>query len=148
MTNTTNIRHIVLVEDSADDHDTVREAMHLFGLPTRLSRVSNGDECMALLLRQADGERPALVLMDLNTVSTDGRESLRLIKADPMLQAIPVVIVTASANPRDVNFCYQCGANAYHVKPVRYPEHLQMLAGLLKYWLVDVTTPTAPANSP
>ena len=145
MTKTRDTRHIVLVEDSADDHDTVREALHLFGLPTRLIRVNNGDECMALL-RQADAERPALVLMDLNTASTDGREALRLIKADPLLQAIPVVIVTASANPRDVDFCYQCGANAYHVKPVRYPEHLQMLAGLLRYWLVDATTPSAPAT--
>ena len=147
MSHIVNIRHIVLVEDSADDHDTVREALQLFGQPTRLSRVSNGDECMALL-RHADADRPALVLMDLNTASTDGREALRLIKADPLLQAIPVVIVTASANPRDVDFCYQCGANAYHVKPVRYPEHLRMLAGLLTYWLVDVTTPSAPATSP
>lgn len=147
MTITLDTLHIVLVEDSADDHDTVREALQVFNLPTRLSRVNNGDECIALL-RRADVPRPALVLMDLNTASTDGREALRLIKTDPMLQAIPVVIVTASANPRDVDFCYGCGANAYHVKPVRYPEHLQMLAGLLKYWLVDVIPPNAPATSP
>ena len=77
MTITLNTRHIVLVEDSADDHDTVREALQQFSLPTRLSRVSNGDACMALLQR-ADVQRPALVLMDLNTASTDGREALRL----------------------------------------------------------------------
>ena len=147
MTISLDTRHIVLVEDSADDHDTVREALQVFKLPTRLSRVNNGDECMALL-KGADVPRPALILMDLNTASTDGREALRLIKTDPLLQAIPVVVVTASANPRDVDFCYQCGANAYHVKPVRYPDHLQMLAGLLKYWLVDVTPSTAPAASP
>ncbi len=147
MTITLNTRHIVLVEDSADDHDTVREALQQFSLPTRLSRVSNGDACMALLQR-ADVQRPALVLMDLNTASTDGREALRLIKTDPLLQTIPVVVVTASANPRDVDFCYRCGANAYHVKPVRYPEHLQMLAGLLQYWLADVTSTTTPAASP
>ncbi len=147
MTITLNTRHIVLVEDSADDHDTVRDALQQFSLPTRLSRVNNGDECLALLQR-ADVQRPALVLMDLNTASTDGREALRLIKTDPLLQTIPVVVVTASANPRDVDFCYRFGANAYHVKPVRYPDHLQMLAGLLKYWLADVTSSTAPAASP
>lgn len=147
MTITLNTRHIVLVEDSADDHDTVRDALQQFSLPTRLSRVNNGDECLALLQR-ADVQRPALVLMDLNTDSTDGREALRLIKTDPLLQTIPVVVVTASANPRDVDYCYRCGANAYHVKPVRYPDHLQMLAGLLKYWLVDVTPSTEPAASP
>ena len=147
MTISLNTLHIVLVEDSADDYDTVREALQVFNLPTRLSRVNNGDECMTLL-KGANAQRPALILMDLNTASTDGREALRLIKTDPLLQAIPVVIVTASANPRDVDFCFQCGANAYHVKPVRYPDHLQMLAGLLKYWLVDVTTSTAPAAPP
>ena len=131
MTLTTGTPYIVLVEDSDDDFDTVLKAVRLSGLPANLRRVNNGDDCMALV-RRADAERPALVLMDLNTASTDGREALRQIKADPLLQAIPVVIVTASANPRDVDFCYQCGANAYHVKPVCYPDHLQMLAGLLK----------------
>ena len=159
MSITRDIPHIVLVEDSDDDHDTVREAVRLSGLSARLGRVgrlsrlsrltrmSNGDECLALL-RHADTERPMLVLMDLSTPGTDGREALREIKADPLLKTIPVVVVTASANPRDVNFCYGCGANAYHVKPVRYPEHLQMLAGLLKYWLVDVLRPAAPEVSP
>ena len=147
MTTTRDTQHIVLVEDSDDDHDTVREALRLSGLPTRLSRASNGDECLALL-RRSGAEWPTFVMMDLSTPGTDGREALRQIKADPLLRAIPVVVVTASANPRDVDFCYQCGANAYHVKPVRYPDHLQMLSGLLKYWLVDVLTSTAPATSP
>ena len=147
MTITTDTLHIVLVEDSDDDHDTVREAVRLSGLATRLSRVSDGDACLALL-RRADTVRPALVLMDLSTPGADGREALREIKADPLLKTIAVVVVTASANPRDVDFCYGCGANAYHVKPVRYPEHLQMLARLLKYWLVDVLKPTAPGVSP
>ena len=138
--------HIVLVEDSDEDHDTVREAVRLSGLPARLRRVSNGDECLELL-RHADAERPAFVMMDLNTPSTDGREALRQIKADPQLRAIPVVVVTTSTNPRDVDFCYQCGANAYHVKPMRYPDHLQLLARLLDYWLVDVLKPSAQGVS-
>jgi len=147
MSITRDILHIVLVEDSDDDQDTVREALRLSGLSTHLSRASSGDACLALL-RHAATERPALVLMDLSTPGADGREALRQIKADPLLKTIPVVVVTASANPRDVDFCYGCGANAYHVKPVRYPEHLQMLAGLLKYWLVDVLRPTAAEVAP
>ena len=147
MTITLDTPHIVLVEDSDDDHDTVREAVRLSGLPASLRRVSNGDECLALLRRGA-AERPAFVMMDLNTPSTDGRETLRQIKADPLLKAIPVVVVTTSANPRDVDFCYQCGANAYHVKPTRYPEHLQMLTGLFDYWLVEVLKPTTHGVAP
>ena len=108
MTITRDTRQIVLVGDSDEDHDAVREAVRLSGLPASLRRVSNGDECLALL-RRASTERPAFVMMDLNTFSTDGREALRQIKADPLLKVIPVVVVTTSANPRDVDYCYQCG---------------------------------------
>ncbi len=142
--------HILLLEDSDDDYDTVREAVRLFGLsgpPARLHRVSNGDACLTLLRRGA-AERPALLMLDLNTPSTDGREALRQIKADPLLKTIPVAVLTTSANPVDVALCYQYGVNAYHVKPMRYPEHLQLLAGLLKYWLVDVLQPTSPGVAP
>lgn len=145
MTLTRNTQHIVLVEDSDDDFDTVREAVRLSGLPASLRRVSNGDECVALL-RGSNAERPAFVMMDLNTSGTDGREALRQIKADPQLKTIPVAVVTTSANPRDVDLCYQYGANAYHVKPVRYPDHLQMLTQVLEYWLVGVLKP--PVSKP
>jgi CheY-like chemotaxis protein len=147
MTIATDTPHIVLVEDSEDDFETVLEAVRLSGRPANLRRVSNGDECLALL-RCGDTSRPTFVMLDLNTSSTDGREALRQIKADPLLKAIPVVVVTTSVNPRDVDFCYQCGANAYHVKPVSYPEHLQMLTGLLDYWLVDVIKPNAHRLAP
>ncbi len=147
MTITQDAPHIVLVEDSDDDFDTVLEAVRLSGLPANLRRVSNGDECLALL-RRGGAERPAFVMMDLNTAGTDGRGTLRQIKADPLLRAVPVVVVTTSASPRDVDYCYQCGANAYHVKPISYPEHLQMLTELLQYWLVKVLKPTARRLTP
>ena len=147
MTITGNTQHIVLVEDSDDDFDTVREAVRLSGLPASLRRVINGDECMALL-RLDNAERPVLVMMDLNMCSTDGRDALRQIKADPQLKSIPVAVVTTSANPRDVDLCYRYGANAYHVKPVRYTDHLQMLTQMLEYWLVGVLKPTASKPSP
>ena len=61
---------------------------------------------------------------------------------------VPVVVVTTSARPRDADCCYQCGANAQHVEPFSYPQHLQMLTELLKYWLVKVLRPTAQRLAP
>jgi len=147
MTGTMDNQHIVLVEDSDDDYDTVCEALRRSGLPASLRRVNNGDECLALL-RSADGIWPAFIMMDLNTPGTDGREALRQIKADPVFKTVPVAVVTTSSNPRDVDACYHYGANAYHVKPVRYPEHLRMLTQVLDYWLVGVLKVTAPKASP
>ena len=72
-----------------------------------------------------------------------------MIKANPVLRTIPVVVVvTTSANPRDVDFCYSHGANAHHVKPVRYPDHLHVLTKLLEYWRVVVSKPALQKTPP
>ena len=46
-----------------------------------------------------------------------------------------MVVLSASANPRDLQFCYAQGANAYHVKPVDHALHLKMLQAVFAYWL-------------
>ena len=130
----------LLVEDSDEDADTVAEAFRRCGIPGRLQRVSNGDDCLTLL-RRAAAPLPALVLMDLSTPGTDGRDALRQIKEDIKLKIVPVVITTASANTRDLEFCYSVGANAYHVKPVSHPQHLDAMTTVLQYWLGAVTLP-------
>ena len=53
------------------------------------------------------------------------------------------MVLTTSANPKDVAFCYQAGAKAYHVKPVRHDQYLLLLRSLMHYWLDSVTLPTA-----
>ena len=93
-------------------------------------------------------ERPAFVMTELNTPSSDGREALRQIKADGRLKAIAVVVDTTSANPDDATYCCQRGANAHHVKPVSCHYRLQMLTARFDLWLVDVIKPTAQRRSP
>lgn len=131
----------LLVEDSDEDADTFGEALRQSGISVELERVCSGDACMAVL-RAPSARRPALILMDLNTPRVDGREALRMIKSDPTLTSIPIVILSTSANPRDLDFCYEAGANAYHIKPVRYPDHLRAMIKLLDYWLTEVTLPS------
>jgi CheY-like chemotaxis protein len=133
---------VVVVEDSDEDFDTVREAVGKAGLAVELTRVPTGGECL-LLLRGPTPLQPSLVLMDLNTPGTDGRETLAVIKGDPELRSYPVVVFSTSANPKDLSFCYDRGANAYHVKPVRYPDHLRLVGDLLTYWLTRVALPAA-----
>lgn len=134
----------MLVEDSDEDADTVEEAFRRCGIPARLQRATNGDECLALLRGTSGARPPALVLMDLNMPGMDGRETLRQIKEDATLKGVPVVIFSTSANPRDLAFCYGAGANAYHVKPVSHPHHLDAMTKVLQYWLGAVTLPTYP----
>lgn len=139
---------IIVVEDSDEDFDTFEEAVCRSGLVTTVCRANTGGDLLALL-RGATPTRPALVLMDLNTSGTDGRQALEAIKIDPGLRSCPVVVFSTSASAKDVAFCYEAGANAYHVKPVRYPEHVQAIIDLLSYWLTRaVLSPAVYARRP
>jgi CheY-like chemotaxis protein len=128
---------VIVVEDSDEDFDTIAQAISAAGLSVDVRRVSTGGDCLDLL-RGPLRVRPALVLMDLNTPGTDGREALETIKADPALKGYPVVVFSTSGNPKDIASSYLAGANAYHVKPVRHSEHLQAVSELLTYWLARV----------
>lgn len=133
---------LVVVEDSDEDFDTLVEAAAAVGTPHTIRRAASGGDCLAMLRTETDVHLPtlpALILMDLNSHGVDGRDALVAIKNDPILREIPLVVLTTSANPKDVAFCYQAGANAYHVKPVRHEQYLQLLRSLLNYWLASVT---------
>ncbi len=134
---------ILVVEDSDEDFDTVRDAARRAALPQEIRRATTGDAALGLL---ADWERenqalPALVLLDLNTPGGDGREVLRAVRENPRLRALPLVVLSTSDNPRDLDFCYTSGANAYHTKPVGYPAHLAVLQQIFHYWLTAVSLP-------
>jgi len=136
-------RVILIVEDADEDFDTACEALLKIGVAHEVHRAMTGDECRALL--RGDGTerplRPALVIMDLKTPGTDGRDALAELKADPTLEAIPVVVFSTSGSAKDIAFCYASGANAYHVKPVRYPDHVNLLVDVMTYWLRHVALP-------
>ena len=135
---------VLVVEDSDEDFETVMTAARMAGIGHEVRRAVSGDDC--LLLLRGTPERPplqaALVLLDLNTPHGDGRYALEQMYAVARLRAIPVVVVSTSSNPRDVDFCYTFGANAYHVKPVSHAEHLEVLRSVFAYWLGSVVLPT------
>jgi len=133
---------LVVIEDSDEDFDTFAEGVRQSGVTAEVRRATTGDAGLAMLRELAPG-RQVLVLMDLNTPATDGRAALAEIKADPALRTIPVIVFSTSANPKDIGLCYAAGANAYHVKPVRYPDHLQLVVVLTSYWINSVALATA-----
>ena len=133
---------LLVVADSNEDFDTVAEATKRSGVAAEVRRAMTGEAALTLL-RELAPDRSVVVLMDLNTPGIDGREALAALKTDPALKATPVIVFSTSANPKDVGFCYAAGANAYHVKPVRYPDHLQLVIDLVNYWCGRVALPAA-----
>jgi two-component system response regulator len=129
----------MVVEDSDEDFATVVEACTSANLGCVIRRAHSGDECLAML--RAEAARHAFVLLDLNTPGMDGRDAVAEIRADDRLASLPVIVLSTSDNPRDVDGCYARGANAYHVKPMMYVEHLRLVRELLHYWLDAVVLP-------
>lgn len=136
-------RPILVLEDSDEDFATVQDAARHAELPHPIVRASSGDECLRLLRPHTQNREvaPLLVLLDLNTSGDDGRDTLYQIRQNGALKTLPLIVLSASKNPRDLQFCYASGANAYHVKPVEHAQHLQLLQRIFAYWLGCVVHP-------
>jgi CheY-like chemotaxis protein len=134
---------ILVVEDSDEDFDTLHEGAQQLGLSQRLIRARTGGECIALLSKSDSHSklRPSLVLLDLNTPGVDGREALASLRDESAPWMFPIVVLTTSADPRDLSYCYARGANALHIKPVRYTEHRDLVVSMLMYWTERVALP-------
>jgi CheY-like chemotaxis protein len=142
-------RHILLVEDSDVDYETVLRAFRKGNLHNPVVRCEDGDDALDYLYRRnrfaAPGAapRPALVLLDLNLPGTDGREVLEEMKSDETLKDIPVIVMTTSSDQRDVERCYKFGANSYVAKPVSFEGYMEAVKRLHGYWFDTVLLPDA-----
>jgi CheY-like chemotaxis protein len=141
-----HLRHLLVVEDSDEDFATVQDAARRSGRLHPIVRAASGGDCMRQLRLCQEGPRsrdtlPLLLLLDLNLPGDDGRDVLRQVRGDGGFGTLPVVVLSASANPRDLQFCYANGANAYHVKPVVHALHLKVLQEIFDYWLGSAVLP-------
>lgn len=130
---------ILIVEDSDDDYEATLRAFKKANLHNPVSRCASGHEALDFLNRQGEYKdaphpRPGLILLDLNMPGLDGRSTLRLIKENDELKRIPVIILTTSSDERDVEACYQMGANTYVQKPVDFDGLIEAIVRLKEYW--------------
>src|SRR5262249_58387567 len=118
---------VLLAEDSARDIELTLEALEQNHLANEVVVTRDGAEAWDYLNRSgAFADRPpgnpAVVLLDLKMPKMDGLEVLRLMRENPALRSIPVVMLTSSSEERDVVQSYELGVNAYVVKPVAFEE--------------------------
>jgi len=128
---------ILVVDDNDDDVLLLRESLRDQPAVNVLHAVRDGEEAMAFLRRQApftDAPRPGLVLLDINMPKMNGFEVLHEMKIDPLLRAIPVVMLTTSNREADVLTAYTGGACSYVSKPVSFDRLKQMAAHFVRYW--------------
>ncbi|MCL4522570.1 MAG: response regulator [Acidobacteria bacterium] len=145
---------ILLVEDNPDDLELALHALRQEKLANQVAIARDGEEALDFLFcRGPHRERsfvngPKVVLLDLKLPKVDGIEVLRQVKTDPRTKAIPVVILTASREEKDMVNSYQLGVNAYIQKPVNFEQFREVVKQLGLFWLVVNQSPPQSAFKP
>ena len=137
----TELRRILLAEDNANDVELTVAALKANRLANEVVVVRDGAQALDYLYRRADFASrepglPALVLLDLKMPKVDGLEVLRVIKGDPAMRAVPIVVLTSSREEQDLVRSYDLGVNAYVVKPVAFDAFVDAVKTLGGFWAV------------
>jgi two-component system response regulator len=134
---------VLLVEDNPDDLELALIAFERFRLLNKIDVARDGAEALRYLGLDDDGdtsrpphELPHLILLDIKLPRVDGIDVLRRIKAAPITRHLPVVMLTSSAQERDLQDCYTLGVNSYIVKPVDVEQFFEAVQQVGNYWLV------------
>lgn len=130
--------HILLVEDNEGDIVLTLDAFEESKIKTRISVVKNGADALDFLFKRGDyieEDRPDLVLLDINIPVYNGHDVLKKIKEDPSLKKIPVIMLTTSANQKDINRAYENYSNSYVTKPIDMDDFLKAILKIEQFWL-------------
>jgi len=142
------LKRILLAEDNANDVELTLAALRANRLANEVIVVRDGAEALDYLHRRgAYVDRPpappALMLLDLKMPKVDGLEVLRLVKNDPELRTLPVVVLTSSREEQDLVRSYDLGVNAYVVKPVDFTAFMDAVKLLGGFWALLNELPPA-----
>jgi CheY-like chemotaxis protein len=128
---------ILLVEDNEGDVELTKRALR-DGYPVCNLEVANdGMEAVDFLFKRGsfqDAADPDLILLDLNMPKMDGKQFLEVVKQDPTLKAIPVIMFTSSQSPTDIRDCYERHASCYVVKPFDGKEFTAAVKQVVSFW--------------
>ena len=129
--------NILLVDDNPGDVRLIQEAFKEIQTKIILQTAKDGQEALDMMYKKGDFTNlitPQLIILDLNLPKVDGKDFLRQIKVDQDLKKIPVIVLTTSSSPGDINDMYQLMANCYLTKPFDFDEFLEMIKSLEQFW--------------
>jgi len=131
---------ILLVEDDPNDVELIQLALDSYNFVNRIDVVSDGEQAIHYLFGR-DGQPPTqslprLVLLDLKLPKIDGIQILEMIRRSPLTRNLVVVVMTSSAESRDLQACYDLGVNSYIVKPLDFQQFVEMAQQVGFYWMM------------
>lgn len=126
---------ILICDDDEDDLYLVKSIFNDTKFSNQTVYLKDGAELLEYLQNQKKDTSVGLILLDLNMPKIDGREALKIIKSNPEFRRIPVIILTTSNAPQDIEKCYELGANCFMTKPSSYEGLNDAIKTLSKFWL-------------
>jgi CheY-like chemotaxis protein len=126
---------ILLAEDDEGHASLIRRNLQRAGVVNEVVHVADGQEALDYLRCQGRFQRraprgPLLLLLDIRMPRVDGVEVLRQLKVDSATAKLPVIMLTTTDDPREVERCYQLGCSVYVTKPVMYEEFVEAVKRL------------------
>ena len=125
---------ILLVEDDDGHAELTKEGLKDAWVYNKFIRFCDGEEVWNFLSGNGaivmDKNKAYLILLDINMPKMGGVEVLQKIKTSPELKEIPIIMLTTTDDPREVEHCYKLGCNVYITKPVEFKKFAETLRRL------------------
>ncbi len=135
---------VLVVEDDADDVRRIRDAFAGLCLEISIDVATDGEEALTLLTDRADdpSSMPDLVLLDLDMPRMDGLDFLETISDEVALTRLPILVLTQSADGKDIHESYDLAANAYLTKPTDESGYDELVSAVADFWFERAVLPT------
>ncbi len=135
-----NATRMLLVEDDPNDIELIQLALENYHFVNQIDIAEDGEQALQHLFGTGNSssipELPRLVLLDLKLPKINGIQVLEAIRSDPRTQKVVVVVMTSSAEDRDLEACYNLGVNSYIVKPFEFQQFVETARQVGFYWMM------------
>jgi CheY-like chemotaxis protein len=122
---------VVVIEDNADDRELLLRQLRKSGMDNHVKFIANGQEALDFLINPTSSslaKELIAVFLDLKLPSIDGLELLRRIRATEYLKNLPVIVMTSSNDPKDIEECRRLKVTSYVSKPVSFTTFSKSVA--------------------
>ena len=143
-----NLPYILMLEDDSDDRHITQLFFLEKGYNVSLEFLTAAGEVLPYLDKCLTDNLPlpSLILLDKSASFFNGADVLKQIKSHPVLQLIPVVMISGSADQKDINESYRLGASSYITKPFNNELTAKTIDAFVNYWFGTVELPAVVAR--
>ena len=126
---------IVLTEDDRGHATLIKKNLRRAGIKNEIIHFTNGQDTLDYFHKEDDDQKresgtPHLLLLDIKMPGINGLEVLRRLKKDRELQKMPVIMITTTDNPEEIEKCHKIGCSSYITKPVDYEKFIEAIRQL------------------